>query len=87
MTEEKWRKALDLYLAAAALPPEKREALLVSSSIDSEMMQRLIGALEDAESRSRDNVPVARHRFRYRTDRNAGGPLRRYRFARPGRHG
>ena len=62
MTEEKWRKALDLYLAAADLPPEQREALLVSSSIDSKMMQRLIGALEDAESRSRDNVPVARHR-------------------------
>ena len=62
MTEEKWRKALDLYLAAAALPPDQREALLVSSSIDSKMMQRLIGALEDAESRSRDNVPVEPHR-------------------------
>ena len=60
MTEEKWRKALDLYLAAADLPPEQREALLDSSSIDSRMMQRLIGALEEAESRSPGNLPVAR---------------------------
>lgn len=59
MTEEEWRKALNLYLTVADLPPEEREALLHSSSIDSEMLRKLAGALEDAEGRSVDNLPMA----------------------------
>src|SRR4051794_13676801 len=61
MTEEKWRKALDLYLAPAEVPPERREALLASSSIDSKGMERLIDALEEAESRSKGSLPGTRH--------------------------
>jgi Tol biopolymer transport system component len=58
MTEEKWRKALDLYLAAADLPPEQRESFLDSCSIDPELIQKVIGALEETGAGSSINSAV-----------------------------
>jgi hypothetical protein len=50
MTDEKWRTALDIYLAAAELPEHERKPFLNSASIDPELIQKVVAALEDVES-------------------------------------
>jgi serine/threonine protein kinase len=52
VTEERWRLALEIYLAAAEMPKHQRESYLGSASIDPEMLLKVAAALEDSESRA-----------------------------------
>jgi eukaryotic-like serine/threonine-protein kinase len=56
MTNEKWRAALDIYLAAAELPENERQSFLDSASVDAELIQKVMTALEDSESRASSAV-------------------------------
>ena len=58
LTNEKWREALDIFLAAAELPENERRSFLHSASVDPELIQKVMAALEDSESRANPAPPV-----------------------------